>query len=129
MNAIIVSMQTLRAGRTLVRRANALAEIGLRFRAAREAAGLRKVDLSASTGIAENTLSQWESGQRRPSLDQALLALPALRITLDWLYFGEESGLLAAVRDGVLAKLDAYPPPTDAPADGAAREAVRRSGA
>lgn len=111
MTAILISMQNYRAGRTLAQRANDVVSIARRFAAARLAAGMRPVELSASTGVAENTLSQWEGAERRPSLDQVSLVLPVLRITLDWLYYGDESGLNYQVREALLEQLEKVPDP------------------
>jgi transcriptional regulator with XRE-family HTH domain len=115
-------MEGLKAGRALVQRANDLAMIGRRFAAAREAAGMRPVELAHNTGIAENTISQWEGGTRRPSIDQLLLALPVLAITMDWIYFGDDSGIAWQTRERILSAMDALP------IANSSRAAIKRSG-
>ena len=105
MSAILVRMENLRAGRQLAQRASDLDSIGRRLTASREAQGLRITDLAANSGVAKNTISNWEAGDRRPSLDQVALVLPILNITLDWVYFGDDAGLDWKIRESILKYL------------------------
>lgn len=59
------------------------------------------------TGVAPNALSNWEQGIRRPSLDQVALLLPALDVTLDFIYFGDDRGLSWDVREAIIAAIAA----------------------
>lgn len=68
------------------------------------------------TGVAPNALSNWETGRQRPSLDQVIRLLPALNVTLDYLFLGDDRGLTWEVREAIMAA-DATP---DAAADDAA---------
>jgi transcriptional regulator with XRE-family HTH domain len=70
-----------------------LAAIARRLRATRDALELKKGQFAGLAGIASNTYSQWESGKRRPHLDEAIRLADAHRITLDWIYLGDASGL------------------------------------
>jgi transcriptional regulator with XRE-family HTH domain len=59
------------------------ADIGPRLRARRHARGVTLADLSQDTGISITTLSRFETGHRRPNLDQALSLARAHRVSLD----------------------------------------------
>ncbi|CAB4128026.1 HTH_XRE domain containing protein [uncultured Caudovirales phage] len=111
MTAIIVRMETFRAGRQLAQRASDLNSIGRRLEASREAQGLRLTDLADQSGVAKNTLSNWEAGTKRPSLDQVALVLPILRVTLDWVYFGDDGALDWQVREAIVNQLAQMPEP------------------
>jgi len=67
--------------------------IGRRLRATREATGLKQGPFLALCDIAQNTYSQWETGARRPSIDEAIRLCDAHKLTLDWIYLGDASGL------------------------------------
>lgn len=79
--------------------------IGRRLVALRGALGLTLTEVCKITGIAKNTWSQWESGKQRPQLDFAITICHHSGVTLDWLYFGDPSGL--PVRLSRLAALPA----------------------
>ena len=59
----------------------------------REAMGLSGADLCRMTGFAPNRWSQYESGDRRITLDAATVLCEKFGVTLDWIYRGDESGL------------------------------------
>jgi len=69
------------------------AAIGRRLRATRDALDLKQGEFVAVCDIAQNTYSQWETGARRPSIDEAIRLCDAHRLTLDWIYLGDASGL------------------------------------
>ena len=100
-------METFRAGRQLAQRASDLDGIGRRLIASREAQGLRIRDLAEQSGVANNTISNWEAGDKRPSVDQVALVLPILRVTLDWVYFGDDNGLDWQTREAIAARMTA----------------------
>lgn len=70
-----------------------LKAIAHRLRATREALELNARQFAGPAGIAENTYSQWESGTNRPSLDGAMSLCALHKLTLDWIYFGDPTGL------------------------------------
>lgn len=102
MPAKIICMTQQRTIRELATRATDTAAIGRRLAAAREAVGLRQVDLAELSGVARNTLAQWESGAFRPSLDQVVRLLPVLGVDLDWIYLGDDRGLPFHVRQALM---------------------------
>lgn len=75
------------------REMRSIAAIAKRLRATREALELKQREFAGLAGIAANTYNQWEKGERRPGLDQAIRLADAHRITLDWIYLGDMSGL------------------------------------
>lgn len=68
-------------------------EIAKRLRATRDALDLSQVALCKAAGIKQSTYNQWERGKGRPCLDDAIKLCDALALTLDWIYFGDASGL------------------------------------
>jgi len=69
------------------------ADIARRLMALRTALGLNLTAFSRRTGIPMNTLSNYESGLRRPELDKAVMVVNATGATLDWIYLGARAGL------------------------------------
>lgn len=78
-------------------------EIGARLRAAREALGLTQAEFYRRAGIAQNAYSQYESGKRLLTLNQAIKLRDAFGLSLDWLFQGD----LAAMPHALAAKLAA----------------------
>jgi transcriptional regulator with XRE-family HTH domain len=70
-----------------------LDSIGHRLRLTRLALGLNQTQLCDLAGIARNTWNQWEKGNSRPQLDEAMKLVDAFGLTLDWIYLGDNSGL------------------------------------
>lgn len=70
-----------------------VAEIARRIVATREALGLRSVDVCNDLGFRSNMYAQWESGDRRPNLDDMIRFCARYGLTLDWIYRGDMSGL------------------------------------
>jgi transcriptional regulator with XRE-family HTH domain len=91
----------------MARRVGDVASIARRLVAARRAKNLRAADLARMTGVAPNALSNWEQGIRRPSLDQVARLLPALDVTLDFIYFGDDRGLAWDVKEAIMAAMAA----------------------
>lgn len=58
-----------------------------------EALEISAAELCRQTDIAPNRWSQYESGERRITLDAAFILCDRYAITLDWIYMGDESGL------------------------------------
>lgn len=59
----------------------------------REAVAPSAADLCRRTGLAPNRWSQYESGERRITLEASLVLCDKYGVTLDWIYRGDESGL------------------------------------
>jgi transcriptional regulator with XRE-family HTH domain len=113
--SMIVSMSELRTRRVLMDRVTDQAAIGRRVRAARRAAGLRQRDLAAICATTPNAVTNWEAGTRRLGISQAAMLLPILRVTLDWLYLGDDRGLDWEKREALAAALAEEPEPGAAP--------------
>lgn len=92
-NDMIISMDEVRSGRALARRVVDLPAIARRLVATRLARGLSASELGGRSGIAKNTISMWEHARNRPSLDQVALIVPVLNVSLDWIYFGDDTGM------------------------------------
>ena len=75
------------------RRERTAEAIGRRLRATRKALDLKQGPFLALCDIAQNTYSAWETGARRPSVDEAARLCDAHKLTLDWIYLGDASGL------------------------------------
>lgn len=67
--------------------------IARRLERTRVALGLTQSEFADKAGIARNTYNQWEKGKGRPQLDGAISLCSTYNLTLDWIYFGETSGL------------------------------------
>lgn len=70
------------------------ATIGARLRAVREALGYEnQKDFADKAGISPTAYNNWEVGYKRIGVDMAARLCSTYRITLDWIYFGDASGL------------------------------------
>lgn len=67
--------------------------IGARIQITREVLGFQQNEFCAGADIKPSMYSQIESGRSRPSIDTALRLSDAYRITLDWIFKGDPSGL------------------------------------
>ena len=110
MTGILVFMAEIRTGRALASATLDLQAIGRRLTAAREARKLSLTEAAARAGLNHNTVSQWETGVRRPSLEQLALMLPVLRVTLDFVYLGDDRSLDWEAREAIATQLAALPP-------------------
>lgn len=77
-------------------------EIAERLIAVRLANELEQSELCQSLNIQPNTYSQWESGKKRPNLDDAMRLCERFGVTLDWIYRGDPSGLPLRHADAIL---------------------------
>jgi len=68
-------------------------DVARRLMQLRELLDLDQVSFGERAGISQPRLSQYETGTRILSLRAALALCAAYRISLDWLYFGDPSGL------------------------------------
>lgn len=69
------------------------AAIGQRLELTRRAIGMAQGEFAERAGISRNTYNQYEQGVNRPQLEAAFKLSDTYRLTLDWIYFGDPSGL------------------------------------
>lgn len=53
--------------------------------------GMTQSDLAAMVGVQQNTVSQWESGKRNPTIQMLMSLSKIFRCTIDELYGGDSS--------------------------------------
>lgn len=70
-----------------------LRAIGHRLLLTRQAVGLAQTDFCARAKIKPNTYNQYERGRFRPTIDNAIALCETYKLTLDWIYRGDPSGL------------------------------------
>lgn len=75
--------------------------IGQRLLQLREAYGLNQTAFALRLDLKPNTYNLWESGERRPGIDSAILICKEYGATLDWLYMGDHQGLDLRLADAV----------------------------
>ncbi len=68
-------------------------DIGNRLVVMRDVLGIKQAELCKAIKVAQNRMSQYESGERRITLPVAIKLADTYGITLDWIYRGEASGL------------------------------------
>jgi transcriptional regulator with XRE-family HTH domain len=79
-----------------------LKAIGLRLELTRLALGFDHQNrFCGRAGIATNTYNQYETGDRRPAVENAVALCEAYDLTLDWIYRGDPSGLRYDLRDKI----------------------------
>lgn len=76
--------------------------IGRRLQLTRSALQLTPGVFAAGAGINANTYSQYESGDRLPSLPYAIKLCERYELTLDWIYRGDPSGLKYTLADQII---------------------------
>lgn len=69
------------------------ADIGFRIHALRIAVGMEPKEFAKRAGVGTSALNQWESGDKRISVDAASRIVRDLPATLDYIYLGDVSGL------------------------------------
>lgn len=69
------------------------AAIGLRLQLTRRALSLNQTEFAERADIARSAYTQYESGGKRPSIDNAIALCDAYALTLDWIFRGDLSGL------------------------------------
>ena len=67
--------------------------IGTRLELTRRALGLAQGEFAERAGLSRNAYNQYETGTNRPQLEAAFKLCDTYRLTLDWIYFGDPSGL------------------------------------
>jgi DNA-binding XRE family transcriptional regulator len=78
-----------------------LAEIGERLRITRQVLGLSQAAFSKAANISKSSYIQFEKGCTRPSIDAANALCDAHRLTLDWIYRGDNSSLPAKISEEI----------------------------
>ena len=68
-------------------------DIASRLRATRLALGLNSQTFAKRAGIHQSAYSQYENGRRLPTATAALAMCRAHRLTMDWIFLGDPSGL------------------------------------
>ncbi|WP_424976590.1 helix-turn-helix domain-containing protein [Dinoroseobacter sp. S124A] len=75
------------------------ADIAARLRWHRvEFEGLQQAEYAAKAGIGRTALSNWETGDKRVSIDAAMRLRLVYGTSLDWLYCGDAESLPASLR-------------------------------
>jgi transcriptional regulator with XRE-family HTH domain len=77
--------------------------IGLRLDITCRALGLSQVEFATRANLSQNAVSQYINGVNRPNLDAAIALCDAHKLTLDWIYFGDQSGLRMSLADAIAA--------------------------
>ena len=80
-------------GKNALPKVSSRQEIAIRLKLTREALGLRPIQVCRDLGFSANTYSQWESGDRRPNLEDMILFSNRYGVSLDWIYRGEPGAL------------------------------------
>lgn len=80
-----------------------LKAIGERLRLTREALGISQAAFAKKARISPSAYNQYEKGRMRPAIDPALALCDHYKLTLDWIYRGDNSGLRADLSDAIKA--------------------------
>jgi len=84
--------------------------VGERLRLTREALGLQQNEFCERADIKPNTYNQYETGSNFPSLENAHKLCDTYRLTLDWIYRGDNSGLEYRLGEAIKALRSARSP-------------------
>jgi transcriptional regulator with XRE-family HTH domain len=76
-------------------------EVGARLRLLRLAIGLPAGRLAAEIGVLPPRWSQWEHGRHPPDIRAMVRLCRRYRVTLDYIYLGDESGLPRRLLDAI----------------------------
>lgn len=77
--------------------------IGERLRVTREALGLSQAHFAKAAKVSASAYNQYERGRMRPAIDQAIRLCEGHKLTLDWIYRGDNSGLQAPLQTAIKA--------------------------
>ncbi len=75
--------------------------MGRRLELTREALGLTAGEFASRASISKTAYSNYTSGQRAPTLAQALKLCESYDLTLDWIYRGDPSGLKYGIAEKI----------------------------
>ena len=76
--------------------------IGERLRVTREALGLSQATFAKAAKVSASAYNQYERGRMRPAIDQAIRLCEGHKLTLDWIYRGDPSGLKYSLADQII---------------------------
>lgn len=79
----------------------ALEAIAERLRLSREALGYTQATMASIIGSSASLWANYESGTRRISLDKAFRLKASTKLTLEWIYYGDLSGLPPNLQDAL----------------------------
>ncbi|MBB3996900.1 helix-turn-helix transcriptional regulator [Aureimonas pseudogalii] len=82
--------------------------IGQRLIQTRAALGMSQADFARFLDFSTAALSNYETGLRRPNLDQAFVIVRRTGVTLDWIYFGDRSGLPLRLAEKIPNEADEF---------------------
>lgn len=77
------------------------ADVGARLELTRHAVGLDQQTFAAEAGLKASTYNQYETGKNMPQLAAAHALCDQYRLSLDWIYRGEMSGLSQNVHSAI----------------------------
>jgi DNA-binding XRE family transcriptional regulator len=86
------------------RNADWIDEVGRRLAATRNAMGLTQQALADQLAVSRAALANWEQGTRLPDPSAMARLARRHRITMDWIYIGDPSGLPARYATALLPK-------------------------
>ena len=86
----------------MTRMVSTVDEIASRLRRLRTALGMSQADLCRRIGVAPNRWNQYETGERRITVEVAGKLEDAFGVTLDFVYLGKEAGLPVRIVDQIL---------------------------
>lgn len=67
--------------------------IGNRLQLTREALGLTQRQFAQDAGLKPSAYNQYETGYKKPSVDAANALCDRYKLTLDWIFRGDASGI------------------------------------
>jgi transcriptional regulator with XRE-family HTH domain len=77
--------------------------IGERLRVTREVIGLKQREFAKRAGVSATAYNQYEVGDTKPKIENAIKLREAFNLTLDWIYCGDPSGLPYTLAEGIKA--------------------------
>jgi transcriptional regulator with XRE-family HTH domain len=81
------------------------AAVGARLRISREAYGLDQMTFAKKAGLKSSTYNQYERGVNHPQIEAGLALKDAFRLSLDWVYDGDPSGLSYKLHEAILSAM------------------------
>lgn len=79
------------------------ASVAERLRMVREAMGMTSGDFARQAGISVSGYSQYETAERRCSLEAGIRLAHRYGLTLDWIFMGDHTSLSASLVDAMNA--------------------------
>jgi transcriptional regulator with XRE-family HTH domain len=75
--------------------------VAQRLTLTREFLGLKQKEVGSRAGITASAYNHIEAATSYPSVETAIRLAKAFRLTLDWIYMGDPSGLPYELADGI----------------------------